>query len=159
MVFVTGQPGLGKTTLVEAFLAELADDPTVWLARGQCLEQFSEGEPYLPLLEALGQLSKRTGSEEFAAFLERYAPTWLMQLPLFVDEDKRKALQQKVLGATQQRMLRECLETVEAFTCNEEIQPPPALVLVLEDLQWSDYSTLDLLSALARRQHPARLPY
>ena len=54
-------------------------------------------------------------------------------------------------------MLREYLETVEAFTCNEEIQPPPVFVLVLEDLQWSDYSTLDLLSALARRQYPARL--
>ena len=82
VVFVTGEPGLGKTTLVESFLAELTDDPTVWVARGQCIEQFDEGEPYLPLLDALGQLSRRTGAEEFAAFLGRYAPTWLMQLPL-----------------------------------------------------------------------------
>ncbi len=109
VVFVTGEPGLGKTTLVESFLAELASDPTIWIARGQCIEQFGEGEPYLPLLEALGQLSKRTGSEEFAAFLGRYAPTWLMQLPLFIDEEKREALQQKVQGVTQQRMLREGL--------------------------------------------------
>jgi len=31
------------------------------------------------------------------------------------------------------------------------------LVLVLEDVHWSDYSTLDLLSVLARRREPARL--
>ena len=31
------------------------------------------------------------------------------------------------------------------------------VLLVLEDLHWSDYSTLDLLGMLARRQEPARL--
>jgi tetratricopeptide (TPR) repeat protein len=31
------------------------------------------------------------------------------------------------------------------------------LVLVVEDVQWSDYSTLDFLSVLARRREPARL--
>ena len=30
-------------------------------------------------------------------------------------------------------------------------------MLVLEDLHWSDYSTLDLVSYLARRRDPARL--
>src|SRR5258706_11692237 len=80
-----------------------------------------------------------------------------MQLPLFIDEEKREALRQKVQEVTQQQMMWKCLETIEPFTSSKEIQPPPVLVLALEDLQWSDYSTLDLLSALARRQHPARL--
>ena len=31
------------------------------------------------------------------------------------------------------------------------------LILVLEDLHWSDYSTLDLIAFLARRRDPARL--
>jgi hypothetical protein len=31
------------------------------------------------------------------------------------------------------------------------------LLLVLEDLHWSDYATLDLLALLARRRTPARL--
>ena len=34
---------------------------------------------------------------------------------------------------------------------------PRTIVLVLEDLQWSDYSTLDLLAMLGRRQEEARL--
>jgi predicted ATPase len=30
-------------------------------------------------------------------------------------------------------------------------------VLLLEDVHWADYSTLDLISALARRRSPARV--
>lgn len=48
-------------------------------------------------------------------------------------------------------MLREFAYMIEALTK----QAP--LVLVLEDLHWSDPSTLDLLLALAQRQDPARL--
>jgi predicted ATPase len=48
-------------------------------------------------------------------------------------------------------MLREMAEALEALTAS---QP---LILVLEDLHWSDYSTLDLIAMLARRQEPARL--
>ena len=48
-------------------------------------------------------------------------------------------------------MLREFAEVVETLTAETP------LVLVLEDLHWSDYATLDLLALLARRQTPARL--
>src|SRR5688572_1754416 len=48
-------------------------------------------------------------------------------------------------------MLREMAEVIEALTAETP------LLLVLEDLHWSDYSTLDLISALARRRQPARL--
>jgi len=48
-------------------------------------------------------------------------------------------------------MLRELTELVEALTVET------LLVLVLENLHWSDYSTLDSLSHLASRQEPARL--
>jgi predicted ATPase len=48
-------------------------------------------------------------------------------------------------------MLREMAEAIEAMAA----QAP--LILVLEDLHWSDYSTLDLVAYLARRRDPARL--
>ena len=35
LVFVTGEPGIGKTTLVDAFLAAQADRKDVWIGRGQ----------------------------------------------------------------------------------------------------------------------------
>src|SRR5262249_49533665 len=52
---------------------------------------------------------------------------------------------------TRERMLRELAEALEALTT---VTP---IVLVLEDLHWSDYSTLDLLALLAQRRGPARL--
>ncbi len=48
-------------------------------------------------------------------------------------------------------MLRELAETVEVLT----VERP--LVLVFEDLQWSDTATLEWLAYVARRRDPARL--
>jgi DNA-binding winged helix-turn-helix (wHTH) protein len=59
--------------------------------------------------------------------------------------------QRHALEATRERMLREAAEFLEAVSAE---QP---LVLVLEDLHWSDHATLDLLTWLARRREPAWL--
>jgi len=49
------------------------------------------------------------------------------------------------------RMLRELAEALEALTADRP------LVLVLEDLHWSDRSTVEFLAYLGQRQEPARL--
>ena len=54
-------------------------------------------------------------------------------------------------GVTQQRMLREMAGELEALAAEA------LLVLLLEDLHWSDFSTLELISAIARRSEAARL--
>src|SRR4051794_6942404 len=148
VVLVTGEPGVGKTTLVEAFLAEATARTRAVVARGQCLENHGEGEPYLPLLDALGRLGR---APELVALLMRHAPTWAIQMPWLADPAELELLQLRVRGTTRERMLREMLETLEELA---EIDP---VVLVLEDLHWSDPSTLDLLAAVARRTLPARL--
>ena len=56
VVLVTGEAGIGKTTLVDAFIAQVVATESVWVGRGQCIEQHGAGEAYLPLLEALGRL-------------------------------------------------------------------------------------------------------
>ena len=48
-------------------------------------------------------------------------------------------------------MLREIAQALEVMTT---VTP---VVLFLEDLHWSDYSTLDLVSYLARRRQGAKL--
>ena len=58
LVFVSGEAGVGKTTVVDLWLARLDARGAVRIARGQCVEHYGEGETYLPLLEALGQLSR-----------------------------------------------------------------------------------------------------
>src|SRR5215813_4321570 len=61
IVFVTGEAGVGKTTVVEAVVQQWAAAETLWLGRGQCIEQYGAGEAYLPLLEALGRLGRESG--------------------------------------------------------------------------------------------------
>jgi DNA-binding winged helix-turn-helix (wHTH) protein len=54
VVFVTGEAGIGKTTLVDAFLAQITSQQPLEMGRGQCIDHYGTGEAYLPLLEALG---------------------------------------------------------------------------------------------------------
>ncbi len=151
VIFVTGEAGIGKTTLVEAFLQSAALDPRIWVGQGQCLEQYGAGEAYLPVLEAISRLCQEPGRERLVEILRRHAPTWLQQMPWLVSAADRESLQREVIGATRERMMREMAEALETLT-NET-----PLVLVLEDLHWSDYSTLDLISYLAQRRNQAQL--
>src|SRR5262249_52379470 len=56
--FLTGPAGIGKTTVIDAFMAQVAREPNLWLVRGQCIDHYGAGEAYLPVLEALGQLCR-----------------------------------------------------------------------------------------------------
>src|SRR5262249_5104356 len=62
-----------------------------------------------------------------------------------------EVLHRELTGATRERMLREMSEALEVITGD---QP---LMLVLEDLHWSDSSTIDLISYLARQRQAAQL--
>jgi len=75
IVFVTGEPGIGKTSAVDAFLAQGATEGTLWVGRGQSIEHYGAGEAYLPLLEALGRLCREPGGQQVLALLKQQAPT------------------------------------------------------------------------------------
>ena len=60
IVFVTGEPGIGKTTVVDAFLAEAARTGPLRIGRGRCVELHGPGEAYLPLLEAMTRLLRES---------------------------------------------------------------------------------------------------
>ncbi len=151
VVFVSGEAGIGKTTLVDAFLARLRDRADVRITSGQCVEQYGPGEAYMPLLEATTRLCQGPGGERRVAALQRYAPSWLTQLPSLLEPQEWERLQQRARGTSRERMLRELAETAEGFSTTRP------LVLVLEDLHWSDESTLDWVTYMARRREPAKL--
>ncbi len=115
------------------------------------MEHYGASEPYLPILEALGRLGRAPDGERLIAALRQYAPTWLVHLPALLSPTEREPLQRQEQGTTPQRMIRELAEALEALTAEHP------LLLVLEDLHWSDVSTLDLLSVVARRAERARL--
>ena len=151
VIFVTGEAGIGKTTFVQAFLDFVAEEGTARVGRGQCIEQYGAGEPYMPVLEALGRLGREPGGERVVELLNQFAPTWLAQMPELWAPEERARLQGQNQGVTQQRMLREMTHALEALVAKGP------LVLLLEDLHWSDFSTLELISAIARRSEGARL--
>ncbi len=152
LVFVTGEQGIGKTALANAFQRQATMDvPGLRLALGQCIESYGSTEAYYPILDALGQLCRGGGGDTVVQTLVTHAPTWLVQLPALLTRDHRQMLQREILGATRERMLREMGEALEMLTATSP------LLLVLEDLQWVDLATVDLLSALARRRGPAKL--
>ena len=155
VVFVTGEPGIGKTTVVDSFRGALLDavahTAPPRIGRGQCIEQYGAGEAYMPVLDALGRLAREQNDNALIDVLEQHAPTWLVQLPAVLDSAALARLARRTLGATRERMLREMAEALEVLCATRP------LVLVLEDLHWSDYSTLDLVSFVAQRSEPARL--
>src|SRR5262245_30293456 len=55
---IVGEPGMGKTALVETFVAQVRAAEDVWVGHGQCVDQYGAGEAYLPVLEALGRLCR-----------------------------------------------------------------------------------------------------
>src|SRR5258708_3740635 len=118
---------------------------------GACVEQYGSGEAYLPVLGALSALCRGPRGDQVVETLARQAPTWLYQLPGAVADDRLLALQTRVQGATQARMLREVADAFEILSVDVPI------VIALDDLQWSDHSTAEWLAMLGRRREPARL--
>lgn len=147
--FVTGQPGIGKTTLVRTFLAEL-DPRAVAVAAGACFEQHGTPEPYLAVVDGLTALARQRGAHVLET-LVRHAPTFVAQLPHLVSDEQLAEARRRAAGGSETRLLRELCEALEVLSSREP------LVLVLEDLQWSDLATLDLLTILGQRRDRAKL--
>ena len=149
MLFVTGEAGIGKSAIVSAFLQNISG--TTRISWTQCVQHFGVGEAYEPLLDAITRLCRQPGASKTISILERYGPTWLAQLPALVNAERYAALQKRFAGTTRERMFRELTNFMEATT--EEVP----LILWLEDLHWSDRSTLEWIAAFAQRPEPARL--
>lgn len=155
LMCVPGEPGMGKTTLVEDFLSDLrAGGQACIIARGRCSERLAGTEAYLPWLEALDGLLRgadgqsRTsllGSESIVQTTKRLAPTWYAQaMPLQADDSSVERLLAE-RAASQERMKREFGALLE------EVSERRPLVLFFDDLHWADVSTIDLLAYLASK--------
>jgi predicted ATPase/DNA-binding winged helix-turn-helix (wHTH) protein len=145
VVFVTGEAGIGKTALVDFFCRQLP--PGTVVARGECVPGVGAREEYYPVNEALGHLCASGAAEELCRILARMAPAWLAHIGRQPETPEASAVQQ----SPEARMPGELCAALE------EISRDRPLVLVFEDLHWSDSATLNLLAALARRRAPAHL--
>jgi DNA-binding winged helix-turn-helix (wHTH) protein/predicted ATPase len=149
LIFVIGEPGIGKSALASVF-TDRVDRHRVKVTQGQCLDHHGAGEPYLPLIEALTRLAAAPDGAPIKTALAAHAPSWFAQMPSLWSQSDRRT-QEGRGRATRERMLRELTHAVEAISSDSP------LVLQLEDIHWSDASTLDWLAHVARRPEPARL--
>ncbi|HSG46380.1 MAG TPA: protein kinase, partial [Longimicrobiales bacterium] len=144
LVALSGEPGIGKTTLLEAFLETCRTGPLPpMVARGQCSERLAGAEAYLPVLEALDHAIQGPGGREVRALLEEHAPTWtgLLRTGSRAGDDESPGM----VGTSQDRLKREMATLVA------ELAGRRPLVLVIEDVHWADISTVDLLSYMGDR--------
>lgn len=151
IVFIAGEPGIGKTALVDQFIGHARSVHRLQVSYGRCVEGFGGIEPYYPILEALGRLCKGPNGETVVRHLIEIAPTWAAQMSADIPQEKRGAIRQEIVGAGRGRMLREICELLDVLSAEHP------LILVFEDLHWVDYSTVDLLSAIARRRSQCKL--
>ncbi len=150
--FVSGEPGAGKTTLVQAFLGrELASRSELVTATGRCSEHFGVGQAYLPLIEIVGRLASGLEEGRGAGLLRSFAPAWIPHLPASARGNTGPLRDEAVSLIAEERMPRELVDFLSALT---RTRP---LILVLEDLHWVDRSTADFLPYLARRIGEMRL--
>jgi serine/threonine protein kinase/tetratricopeptide (TPR) repeat protein len=153
IIFITGEPGIGKTSLSDEFLRRARKQQAgLLISRGRCAEQYGTGEAYLPFLDAIGELLHAPGRERIAAVMRTYAPTWCMELPTaFASSGSLEKLQQETIGATKERMMREMGDALGMLATTSPV------VLLLEDLHWADPSSVDLLRHLSQRISMQRL--
>ncbi len=149
MAFVTGEAGIGKTAFI-AKAIELLTEQGFDLLYGRCTERFGTDEVFLPLIDALVNRF-RTNGQELISAVRAHAPAWILHLPGAIDASERAVFQDEVFGATRERMLREFCDLLEALSAGRP------WVLVLEDLHWSDFATIDVVSRFARGNGRARV--
>jgi len=151
LVFVSGEPGIGKTTLLDAFAERHAAHSGLVYTMGRCAEHYGPSEAYLPLFDAITRLCRGAQGGRLLYVLRRHAPSWLAQLPALLGDAELETLRRRAVGGTRERMLRELADAITVISTDLP------LILRLEDLHWSDASTLDWLGFIARCTEPARL--
>jgi predicted ATPase len=138
VVLVGGEAGVGKTRLVAELTAHRATDGTRVLAGG-CVPVGEGALPYAPIVEALRALLADLG---VSAVRELVGPSWPELARLL------PALGAPEAGPAGQAAQARLFELLLGLFGRLSEQGP--LVLVVEDLHWSDQSTRDLLAFLVR---------
>ena len=143
--FMTGPTGIGKTALVDAACHQMVAMLSATVACAQCVEGLSKKEDYYAVLEILRQLCASAVGETATRILASIAPAWLAAIGRDPESTTNGA--------------RSTHPKAPGDLCRalEELGKERALVLVFEDLQWANDSTLELISALARRRTPTKL--
>src|SRR5260221_8851208 len=150
VVLLAGDPGIGKTRLLDEIARRTAQDGATILRGGA-----SEAEgmpPYLPFVEALGRYIQATPLDLLRTQIAAAPQVLATLLPELITRLGELPASAPLLPEQARFRL---YETIGTFL--ETIGAPQALVLTLDDLQWADSASLDLLCHVPRHQPNAHL--
>jgi DNA-binding CsgD family transcriptional regulator/tetratricopeptide (TPR) repeat protein len=140
-VIIGGDAGAGKTTVVEAFIADLYGplaDRKAHVIRGQCVPMGEEGLPYAPIVGALRDLENQHGREQILEWVG-------------AGRNVLGALLPDLGVAPRERDDTIRLQLYEAVTMLlERASENGPLVVIMEDIHWADESTRHVLRFSAR---------
>ena len=151
MVTVSGDAGMGKTTIVEDFLAEIESRKTnAWSARGRCSERLAHTDAFVPILDCLDNLTRGESGQEVVQLMRSEAPGWFQQLAMGRGDLAR--LPPKDAGtASHERMRREFVHFFQVLSSTRPV------IVFFDDMHWADASTCDLVAYLGSRMKELRL--
>ncbi|MEA2608851.1 MAG: hypothetical protein QOJ75_1094 [Chloroflexota bacterium] len=149
VVIVGGEAGIGKTRLLEQFSATVRDRGARVLA-GACLEFGGQGLPFAPFVEALRTLVTSVDPARLPDLLGPGRHALARLLPSHVDRPVEVADGLEFDQRAQARLFESVLAVIERLGRSTPV------VLILEDFQWADEDTRDLLIFLARNLRTSR---
>jgi predicted ATPase len=153
LVVLSAEAGVGKTTLLDAFVRLLEDrGEAVRVGRGRCSERLAGSEAYLPVLEVLDSLQRSEQHGSLARLVRALAPSWYVQImPPSKNDSSAARLAADTATGSPERLKREIAALLEEVT---RMHP---VVLCFDDVHWADPSTTDLIAYLAHRIDDMRL--
>ena len=146
-VFITGEAGLGKSTLLDATLQSARSEPGVLVAAAYGAPTRGAPEPLSLGIALLQDLVRTIDPAVLNAAVAAQAPSWtsyLVPAPASRGPTEGPAWWPK-------RMVREACALIERLAVHSVI------LLAIDDLQWADPDTVELVVGLATRRYPARV--
>ncbi|WP_020077150.1 helix-turn-helix transcriptional regulator [Cryocola sp. 340MFSha3.1] len=142
-VVIGGEAGIGKTRLLEEFLS--AQESTATVLLGRCVDLGDDAAPYAPFAAVLRRLIQTVGLERVLDATGSGAGVLSALLPELADESA-------VPPRTGAERLYELVTVLL-----EKISGDRPVILAIEDVQWADRSTLELLRFIVRMAEGGRL--
>jgi class 3 adenylate cyclase/predicted ATPase len=153
LVLIVGEPGLGKSRLIEEFHARLSDTPHTWV-EWSC-SQLLQNTPLHPIAEWGRQrfggadvpAERRLADLESSLAQVKLDPTELV--PLLAPLLDMPLPQERVPTLAPEELRRRQLAALTNWVmAGARVQP---VVLALEDLHWSDPTTIDVFRGIAEQ--------
>jgi DNA-binding CsgD family transcriptional regulator/energy-coupling factor transporter ATP-binding protein EcfA2 len=148
VVLIVGEAGIGKTRLL-AYLSGLAETIGFTVLRGECLEQ-DQNFPYAPIIDGLRTHFSGINSEELKQIVGPFQQEIVKLLPELALRAENQLVSTRLESEAEKRRLFEVLiQVYQRLTTS-------GLLLIFEDIHWSDANSLEFFQALTRRI--SRLP-